>query len=429
MKQTLLFFVLLYSAVSHSQNLELVWHKGQPPVDVLYNGDENHVKMSIIGHTASFPAMPTVDHKLRFRTHIANVGHQVALGVQLVVVQMDSTGATGKTLWSIPVDSLMPGDTSSYSQTLTDSISSFDMWLHSHFVFYVKEMNKPLVAMDTLYMRSIIGSHIFHNPVSTDFGNYANTFTTDSLGYDAYGFAFLMPVGLSQQVTGIQIPLGPQTVAGGDIQLEIYDSSAYNPITASFTGNAFYTGAGSITPGSANGPQKTLISMFPVSLTSNKSRAYYWFVVRFFSNGGYSKIELYNDTTISQPDAACLVFTKNTNGWVPVSQGPKWLQNPAFTLSMYLPVFEPIQLVENAAASKNSMVYPNPTSGIFYLKGLGTQTAALKIYNSSGQEVLYQARVQEQQSIQLHHQPAGLYLVQVLQKGKVLYSTKLLLQP
>ncbi|CAN0294186.1 unnamed protein product [Ectocarpus fasciculatus] len=75
------------------------------------------------------------------------------------------------------------------------------------------------------------------------------------------------------------------------------------------------------------------------------------------------------------------------------------------------------------------MVYPNPTSGIFYLKGLGTQTAALKIYNSSGQEVLHQPAVHEQQSIQLHHQPAGLYMVQILQKDKVLYSEKLLLQP
>ncbi len=87
-----------------------------------------------------------------------------------------------------------------------------------------------------------------------------------------------------------------------------------------------------------------------------------------------------------------------------------------------------ISIAEEEPVSRISL-YPNPTKGTFQLEGLEGIEAELKIYNSSGQEVLHQPAVHEKQSIQLHHQPAGLYMVQVLQKGKVLYSTKLLLQP
>ncbi len=428
MKTNLLLLFIFILKVSQAQNLELVWHQGESPVDVLYNGNEDHVKMSIIGHNALLPPSPKLDYSIQFRSHIANVGSQDAINVQLIVVQKSSSGTTGKTLSSIPIDTLKPGDTSSYIQTLTSSISSYDMSFYSYFLLFLKEANKPTVLMDTLYMRSIIGN-FSSDPVSVDFGNYGNTFTTDSLGDDGFGFAYLMPIEASQQLLGLQLPFGPQTIAGGDVDVSIYDSIAYDSVSGTFSTSPFFTGTNTITHSLIRGPQKSFVSFSgPLHFPHFSGTEYYWFVVRFYSYSGSFKIDLYNDTTVVQPDGACLVSTKNTGGWIPVSQGPRWLQNPSFTLEMYLPVFEPIQITESTKNFGNIALYPNPSNGSFYLQGLPGQSAAVKVHDALGRELLNVTEVREKQALSLSGQPAGLYLVEILQGGRVIQRTKLMVE-
>ncbi len=425
MKQ-ILSLLLLFTLSARGQNLELVWHKGQPPVDVLYNGDEDYVKLSALTHMPDSCPPPTQFISIAFGAHITNSGAQIAQGIQLRVDHY-SFGQIVRSLISPIIDSLVPGDTTSYSMTMTDSVMSSHIWKDDFFTISIQESGQNSGVLDTVYLSIMTGS-FSGVPLSTDFENYNGTFTTDSLGFDGYGYAFLLPFEGGQEIVGLSLPFGHNTIPGGDLQLQLYDSAAFDSSNGTFKGSAAFTESFTISPGFNTGPQKTNMywlgsGLLPFSLCSKRK---YWCVLTLYSNGGFNTIEFYNDTTVIQPDAACLVYTKSTSQWVPVSQGPDWLQNPSLTLLVYSRV---ISIPENAAASKNTMVYPNPTSGIFYLKGLGTQTAALKIYNSSGREVLYQPAVHEKQSIQLHHQPAGLYLVQVLQKDKVLYSEKLLLQP
>ncbi|HAD97182.1 MAG TPA: hypothetical protein DCG19_07225, partial [Cryomorphaceae bacterium] len=70
-------------------------------------------------------------------------------------------------------------------------------------------------------------------------------------------------------------------------------------------------------------------------------------------------------------------------------------------------------------------LYPNPTHGSFYLQGLQGKTLSLRVYDASGQEVLYQESISEGEAIQLNEQPSGLYMLQLLERGEVLFRKKI----
>ncbi len=86
-----------------------------------------------------------------------------------------------------------------------------------------------------------------------------------------------------------------------------------------------------------------------------------------------------------------------------------------------------ISLAEEEAAARLQL-YPNPTRGIFYLQGLPGQSAALKVYDALGRELLNVTEVREKQAFSLSGQPAGLYLVEILQNGRVIQRTKLMVE-
>ncbi len=426
----LLFAYLLFlSGFLSAQNLELVQYKGQPSVDILFDNDEDNVKLSALTHVAERCNPQKWGVSIAFSAHITNSGSQVMRQVQFKADHF-SKGQFARSLISPVIDSLVPGDTTLYSQTLTDSILSTQIHADDFFMLSIQSLNFNSGILDTVYLSVLVDS-FYRAPISTDFENYNNTFTTDSLGFDGYGYAFLLPFEGRQDIVGLGLPFGSNTLPRGDLQLQLYDSAAFDDSNGTFNGSPVFTEFFSIPSGFNTGPQKTYMywqtpTILPISACSKKK---YWCVLTFYSNGGFDTIELYNDTTVIQPDAACLVYTKSTSQWVPISQGPGWLQNPSFTILVNNPVFDSISVSRYSASFRNSLIYPNPARTYFKIQGVSGATATVKVYDANGHEVLYQPEIHHHQAIPLSNLPKGLYMVQVLQKEQVIHSQKLMVQP
>jgi hypothetical protein len=70
-------------------------------------------------------------------------------------------------------------------------------------------------------------------------------------------------------------------------------------------------------------------------------------------------------------------------------------------------------------------VYPNPTQGVFYIKTDLTTEHEILIYNSLGQ-VIQRAKLNNESKIDLTKEANGIYQVIILEKGKTVFSTKVI---
>ena len=96
----------------------------------------------------------------------------------------------------------------------------------------------------------------------------------------------------------------------------------------------------------------------------------------------------------------------------------------ADSLGCVVPRCQYVSLPESEPKTSINL-YPNPTHGSFYLQGLQGKTLSLRVYDASGQEVLYQESISEGEAIQLNEQPSGLYMLQLLERGEVLFRKKI----
>jgi len=70
-----------------------------------------------------------------------------------------------------------------------------------------------------------------------------------------------------------------------------------------------------------------------------------------------------------------------------------------------------IDNVPTVNETANAFIYPNPTKGIIYFKGLSSEPVAIRLYNMSGVQV-FSARVSSSvQSVNIDFLPRGIYLV------------------
>ncbi len=424
MKSYLLLLFLFILKGSFAQNLELVWYKGESPFDVLYNGNEDHVKLAAIGQCLK-GADTTLNISFAFRAHIANTGTTSVTGVRLRVETYFPGGGLAKVFLSPVIDTLHPGDTTTYAQTLTNTGDAVD---YAASIYSVRIEANGQIGPEEFSFNSLYypPSHLDYQ-YSTDYGHYGNTYTTDSLGEDGYGFAYLMPIDYYNSLSAALIKLGPATVVGGDISLEVYDPVAFDTLNGTFSGSPLLSDSWSIRPSASSGLQKFNSSWPSTFNLAQGEQKYFWFVLRLYSTQGTRKIELYNDTTVIQPDAACKVFTKHTGQWVPISQGPSWLQNPVFGMELFHSCG--VGLPEDKDGGNSIGVYPNPSHGQVFLKGLGNEPVSVRLYDSSGRELMHRQKVTEEEVIPMHQYVPGLYQLQVLRNGKPVHFQRVILQP
>lgn len=70
-------------------------------------------------------------------------------------------------------------------------------------------------------------------------------------------------------------------------------------------------------------------------------------------------------------------------------------------------------------------VFPNPSSGIVYIKGLVDRSTA-KVFNALGQQVLEKELEHSVEGINMTHLADGIYQIQIMQGDKAIFNTKLI---
>jgi hypothetical protein len=70
--------------------------------------------------------------------------------------------------------------------------------------------------------------------------------------------------------------------------------------------------------------------------------------------------------------------------------------------------------------TSNFIVYPNPNNGTFTIETTNIENATLEVYNVSGQLIQQAVLKSVQQTIDLSHQPKGLYLLKINTKNKII---------
>ncbi len=436
MKQTLLFFVLLYSVVSHSQNLELVWHKGQPPVDVWYNSDDTHIKLS--DHTHGLSCIHSNNgskHSLAFRANIANTSSVTLSDVQFQVDLYNTSNQLLHTLYSNTVSAILSHDTLDYSFFTTDSIMTTDyfgplpvfQYDQHHYVCSINHNGSNSGPLDTISFKPF--ETWGHNPgLSMDFGNYGNPFGTDQLGTDGGGFAVLLPYSCPTFTASFELVVSPNTVDGGDIEVVVYDSTGFSA-NGVFSNVLLYESfpviRDSLNPNLIKGEfDFNAFDALDQELATNGVR-YYWFAFFLFSNSGNHPIEIFNDTLVQQPSTSCMYFSGDDAQWYP-AENATWFSSPALTFKLYEVHGDPSVTVEGIHKDEIKF-YPNPADTHISFSLPDSGPAELMLFNMQGQIVKEVKVLSPEYRVSVEDLPAGPYLVHILQKGEIVHSEKLLL--
>ncbi len=147
------------------------------------------------------------------------------------------------------------------------------------------------------------------------------------------------------------------------------------------------------------------------------------------SNGFVSfKINTFSnlsDETIIENEAA-IYFDYNspviTNTVYHTIGEPKWED---FSRENLVTIGDPKPLeTANSLAVKQSMVYPNPTTGVIYLQG-AQEGDGFEVHSVLG-EVVYRKKVTGKTEFSVHELPKGIYIYQLHHDGKVVDTGKLI---
>ena len=434
MKLFFLFSVLfLITNKSIGQNLELVWYKEKPPVDILYNHDTDHVKLSHWFQNSSNPF-------ISLRANVTNQGTSVMTGLRLKVDMYNIHWSKFGTLYSGYVDSISPLDTLDYHDLHTDSVAanlafwrghgSWNGYYAHRFVISLETDSGTLGPLDTLALKP----GYFEPMLSTDFGGKHAYVGSSNLGPDGGAVAWLVPISATySNLPGdcgfmpdpvLEIPLSPGSVNGGDVQLEVYDSVSLDPM-AGFSGWAllsqYYSLGVTQTP---DGP-KLIISPWNFNDNLQLDRFstvphYVWIVLYIFSNSGNNPINIACDTSVFQPFSSVAYFNVDYGMWV----GSDTLGYPALSPALTIHWGGNVS-TEEPVRRTDIEVYPNPTEGSFFLRNIEAESLELTVYEAGGREIIHIQEAREGEEVNLKDQPKGIYSVQLEEKGEVLFRKKI----
>ncbi len=314
--------------------------------------------------------------------------------------------------------SLQPGDS---IKLVTPSLKT--VWLQGA-SFYLYE-GTNLITQDSLPINQ--NGTIGNSRLSHYFGDPDNFIGTTALGDDGAGFAILYPMDPNVALTGFSILTGgTNSVAGGDVLIEIYDSSAFTP--NGFVGNPLYTSQLNLYM--ASGWRTEHFSNW-VYLNTNASKVkYIWLVVKLFSNGGFNSVEIGNSQKgIPSDNSIWYLNVKGNSLWKKANDTTEHLMNPIFHLNTFVPHWDPapFDFTINEEETKSLSILPNPASHSIRISlPQSWRKASIKVFSLSGHLVL-ETQLTSGESLNTSALKPGFYLLSAEEKG-VKRTVKLLIE-
>jgi hypothetical protein len=335
---------------------------GAPAHDIIFGNADGGPKM---GHMSLSHAQ-----SITFDSNLFNFGSQTQVNVTLHVEIFNSTGTLVNTLSSTPLATLASGDTATYVNLVTPAwtpttAGTFDIV----YTYTTDSISSAVAARDSFQVVVSNGDQTPgsdpYDVNSIDFGTFSNSFGTTTADYGTDGggqgvIVELTPGNNQGQVLleGIQVGFSQSTIDGGDILVEVYDTTGFD-FTAGFGGSALISEQFNL----ATGTSGTVADfIFTTGAGPNGAvilpEGVYYVVVYTFSNGGTNTILIANDQSFSQGANSIMYFVAASR-WYTGYNGSLTFNAPWIrTLSE---TYNGIGLEENNANALS--VYPNPTTG------------------------------------------------------------------
>lgn len=330
---------------------------GAPAQDIIYGSTPGQGKFGIMTLKQTRP--------IAFDANILNFGSSTQTDVQLDISILDDNDNVVQQLSSPAVASLQRDVIADYNVINTSS------WTPSSVGTYrivYSAMSDSVNGTIATIPRDTFTIFVTDSLMSLDFNSFDNRFGTDDIGADGSAIASRYDLVQDERLFGVDIWLSATTVAGGVVEVTVYDSTGFD-----FT-NGFPTQPLAFTQHTVTAQDVTSRSINlrlrsadgdPIYLDASNTGAYY-IVVTLFSNNDANPINLRNSQTYPQPSRSSLMYYTISN--------PRWYTGFTGSLDLNAPHIRAITCpASNAAAcmeisideiANESVikVYPNPAN-------------------------------------------------------------------
>jgi hypothetical protein len=247
--------------------------------------------------------------------------------------------------------------------------------------------------------------------MSLDGNVFSNSLGTPQLGNDGAAMASRIDLVADADMWGVWVGLSSLTVAGGFMEVAIYDSSAFTSVTAGFDPNLLVASAQKTVTANdvANGFIRFDLTNGGNPVMLDDALGAYYVVATMYSNGGANLIRIPNDQQWGQ-GATSLMFVV----------GAQWYSGYSGSRSFNSPWIRLIATDPNISVGENKLnasVYPNPTNGLVRIqleKDFGAYN--VRVIDLSGRTVFADNMLLGQSmpaSIDLSFLPKGIYMLDV----------------
>lgn len=342
---------------------------GAPAHDIIYDNNSSSPKE---GHMEDANKVPFF-----FDSNVFNYGSATQNNVKLSVEIYDASSNLITTLTSAATVSLNNNDTATFADLFTSNWNPGP--INDYTIVYAITSDSTTAMMGE---RDSITVSITDSTASLDFGGFTggDIGTDVNLGDDGAAVASLLYYPNGARVSSFTLGLTDNTVAGGDIQLEIYDSTGIDLLNG-FGSAAIVSQQYTITASQAGADQ---LVTFPVrgsnGSTVDLAGGAYYFVVYMYSNAGASPILIANDPTFDQPGFSSIMYDTGDQRW-----WAGFLNSNAFE-SPYIRVNTDADFSIDELAI-DFKAYPNPTAGEVTLEVSQGGTYTIELVDMLGKVV------------------------------------------
>lgn len=216
--------------------------------------------------------------------------------------------------------------------------------------------------------------------------------TTSSATADGLVVANYYHIKQQSQISGYEILLGSNTVAGGEIYISIIDTANFfnDDITPLHLRAAYEVTAADVTAGKA-------VILFDNVITLDANA--YFFAAELYSNDNSNTISIIDDLTVEQPFYATMIY-------VPGEQS--YSNGNACAIRLLMGDQWGVGLDENTLTGVS--IYPNPSEGIVNITNDNNTENSIEVYDLLGNSIL-STSANAATTVDLSSNAAGIYMI------------------
>ncbi len=319
---------------------------GAPAEDMIFGPASGSSKMGILAKNQSTDQTRTME----FDANAYNYGYGTQNNVKLSVDILDDNNTLISTYSSTGSVTLNPGDTANYNTLNTYGNPYKPTAIGNYKAIYKVSSDSTTVVSDTIRF------YVTETLMSLDFNTFSNRLGTANLGDDGSAIASRLDFITMARMNGVQIGLSNTTVAGGIVEVEVYDTTGFD-YTAGFPSSNLIGASSPYTITQAD----ITAGYFDVPV-SDGTNAYvdltmpsYFVSVKMYSNTGANPVYLRNDASITQVAGGKIMYNTTDARWYSGYSNSKTLNSPHIRAILSTTIG-----VDEAALRANLSVGPNP---------------------------------------------------------------------